>query len=477
MSRLLVIDDEPAICWGLKRLGEDLGHEVIACASAEEGLVAATNASPDVIVLDVRLPGLSGLEAIDKLRDAAPQAPVLLITAYGDLATAVEAVRKDAFEFVVKPFDLEPMRRALQRALTHRESLAAGEQAVSAAPTAAALDLDSMIGASPAMREAFRQIALAADAPTSVLLVGESGVGKELAARAIHNYSRRSDGPFVAVNIASLNPALAESELFGHVRGAFTGADAERAGLLAQADGGTLFLDEVADIPLPTQVKLLRALERGEVLPVGGNSTVTSDFRVVAATHKDLLALVQRGEFRHDLYFRLSAMQIRLPPLRQRPDDIILLAEQFLAQFSARAGRPLSLSQEARDELAARPWYGNVRELRNALEHAAAQVRQGEISSDHLPTSLPQSALPADLHGEADNPAAQLAAAVRRWVDARLNDPAAAGQIYDEFLAAAEPELIAEALAREPHLQDAARLLGVHRTTLRRKIDQHGVES
>lgn len=478
MPRLLIIDDEPAICWGLKRLGEELGHDVTTCATAEDGLQAAETAPPDVIVLDVRLPGMSGLEAIDRLRAVAAEAPILLITAHGDLATAVEAVRKDAFEFVVKPFDLAPMRRALERAVAHRQAHAGEAEAAAPSDTPApALDVDGMIGASPAIREAFRQIALAADAPASVLLVGESGVGKELAARAIHKYSRRSDGPFVAVNIASLNPALAESELFGHVRGAFTGADAARTGLLAQADGGTLFLDEVADIPLATQVKLLRALERGEVLPVGGHESVASDFRVVAATHKDLLSLVQTGAFRHDLYFRLSAMQIRLPPLRERVEDIVPLAEHFLAEFAARTGRRLSLGEAAKGELNSRPWYGNVRELRNALEHAAAEVRHGEIGVEQLPTSLPQTALPAELRPEASDPAAQLTQAVRRWAEARLADPAAAGQIYDEFLAAAEPELIAEALAREPHLQDAAKLLGVHRTTLRRKIDQRGVNA
>lgn len=479
MSRLLVIDDEPAICWGLKRLGEDMGHEVVACASAEEGLAAAAERPPDVVVLDVRLPGMSGLEAIDRLRDAAPEAPVLLVTAYGDLATAVEAVRKDAFEFVVKPFDLDPMRRAIERAVAHRRAKPSDASLHDAAndASAPALDVDGMIGASPAIRQAFRQIALAADAPTSVLLCGESGVGKELAARAIHKYSGRAGGPFVAVNIASLNPALAESELFGHVRGAFTGADQPRTGLLADAHGGTLFLDEVADIPLPTQVKLLRALERNQVTPVGGSDATPADFRVVAATHKDLLSLVQKGEFRHDLYFRLSAMKIRLPPLRERPDDIVPLAEHFLGQFAARTGRRLSLSRAARSELAGRPWYGNVRELRNALEHAAAEVRQGEIGAEHLPASLPQSALPPDLQGDGDDPAEQLAAAVRRWAEVRLADPAAAGQIYEEFLAAAEPELIARALAREPHLQDAARVLGVHRTTLRRKIDQRGIDA
>jgi two-component system, NtrC family, nitrogen regulation response regulator GlnG len=218
------------------------------------------------------------------------------------------------------------------------------------------------------------------------VLCGESGTGKELAARAIHQFSRRSEGPFVAVNVAALSPALAESELFGHVRGAFTGAQTQRDGLLVQADRGTLFLDEVADIPLPIQVKLLRALEYGEVLPVGGNQPITADFRVVSATHQDLPARIHAGQFRHDLYFRLAAFRIDLPPLRQRPEDILALAEYFVNQANTGRSAITVLSDATREVLLQRPWYGNVRELRNAIEHAVIVARGGVIDPNNCPT-------------------------------------------------------------------------------------------
>jgi DNA-binding NtrC family response regulator len=466
LRNLLVIDDEPSICWGLKRLGESMSLEVTTCATAEEGLAAAEARRPDVVVLDVRLPGMSGLEAIDRLKHVAARTPVLLITAYGDLSTAVEAIRKDAFEFIVKPFDLEPMKRAITRALDYQPSLVAEE--------VTPLDVGGMVGSSAAMREVFRQIALAADSEAAVLLSGESGTGKELAARAIHAFSPRSQGPFIAVNVASLNPALAESELFGHVRGAFTGADFPRPGLLAQADGGTLFLDEVADISLPVQVKLLRALEHGEVLPVGGSELVQTNFRVITATHKRLLGLVTRAEFRHDLYFRLSAFAINLPPLREHAEDILPLAEHFLSALSERTGRPARLTAAARKELQNRPWYGNVRELRNAIEHAKVLARHGAIDVEHLPEPVSASTLP-DQDSQQDE-AMQLAADVERWAEMRLSEDPSKGQLYEELLRIVEPALLRAAVEKH-HGQclAAARELGIHRTTLRKKLDEYGL--
>lgn len=469
MRSLLVIDDEPSICWGLKRLGESMALDVTTCATAEEGLAAAEVHRPDVVVLDVRLPGMSGLEAIERLRQVTAQAPVLLITAYGDLATAVEAIRKDAFEYIVKPFDLEPMKRAITRALEHKENAAV----IASEPP---LDVGGMVGSSAAMREVFRQIALAADSEAAVHLSGESGTGKELAARAIHGFSRRSQGPFVAVNVASLNPALAESELFGHVRGAFTGADAARPGLLAQADGGTLFLDEVADIPLPVQVKLLRALEHGEVLPVGGGELVRTNFRVITATHKHLMGLVTRGEFRHDLYFRLSSFAIELPPLREHSEDILPLAEHFLAALAEQTGRPARLTAAARKEMQSRQWYGNVRELRNAVEHAKVIARHGAIDVEHLPPPVATVSLPDQnsVHDESS----RLASDVEQWASARLREDVGEGRLYEELLNLVEPALLRAALEKH-HGQclAAARELGIHRTTLRKKLNEHGLDS
>ena len=314
MSHLLIVDDEPSICWGLGKLAESLGHSVATAASAEQGLQSATARRPDAIVLDVRLPGMSGVTAMHHFRRLLGPVPIIIITAFGDLTTAVEAVRNGAFEYLLKPFDLTTAQRVIERAT---DSLTA--------PPAAAADArlapdgeGPIVGHSAAIQEVFKRIAVVAPSDACVHLRGESGTGKELAARAIHRYSRRSSGPFVAVNVASLSESLAESELFGHARGAFTGAQEPRTGLLEQAHGGTIFLDEVADIPLPVQVKLLRVLEHGEILPVGANRPVQSDFRLISATHQDLRQRVAEGRFRHDLYFRLITFEIEIPPLRQR---------------------------------------------------------------------------------------------------------------------------------------------------------------
>src|SRR5262245_47481031 len=380
MATLLVIDDEPAICWGLAELGKRLRHEVLTAPSAEAGLELAARERPDAVLLDVRLPGMDGVAALPKLKAHAPAAPVVIMTAHGDLSTAVEAVRQGAFDYVAKPFDLAQIERLIERALA---------QPVAAPPAPIEVQADGLVGRTPAMQEVFKRIALVAPSEACVLLAGASGTGKELVARAIHRYSRRSGGPFVAVNVAALSPSVAESELFGHVRGAFTGADQPRAGLLVEADGGTLFLDEVADIPLTVQVKLLRALEHGEVMPVGSGRTVRTSFRLVTATHQDLPAKVRAGEFRHDLFYRLSTFQIELPPLRQRREDIPPLVDWFVHQLSASSGQAASVSREALAELCTRDWHGNVRELRNAIEHALILAQGGVILPEHLPPPMP----------------------------------------------------------------------------------------
>ncbi len=465
MARLLVVDDEEAICWGLKRLGESLGMHVTTAPSAEEGLASAAESAPDVIVLDVRLPGMDGLAAVEHFRACAGAVPIVIVTAYGDLQTAVEAVRQGAYEYIVKPFDLDQVERVLNRALesgTAQDGLAEME----ARP-------GGLVGKSPAMQEVYKRIALAAASDACVLVLGESGTGKELVARAVHQYSRRSAGPFVAVNLASLSASLAESELFGHERGAFTGAEQARTGLMVQAHKGSLLLDEVADIPLPTQVKLLRVLEHGEVLPVGGNDSVTSDFRIISATHRHLLGRVQEGEFREDLYYRLCAFQIELPPLRARPDDIELLAARFLASFAERDGsHPLRLTDSSVAELKRRSWYGNVRELRNALEHAVIVGRGGPIQPDHLPPPVPAAA-GAGPEGIGE----QLVGLIRQWAELQLVDRDGADDLYDRLLRLVEPPLLTAAFeAYHGQCATAARRLGLHRTTLKKKLDQYGVE-
>ncbi len=466
MSRLLIVDDEQSICWGLRRLGESIGHDVVTVSSAERALETVERVRPDAILLDVRLPGMDGLAAIEGLRERIGQVPIIVMTAYGDLKTAVEAVRAGAFEYLIKPFDLEQVERALTRALKHAE-----EPGVVAPQRR---HVGGLIGSSSAMQNVFKQIALAAASECGVLLLGESGTGKELAARAIHQYSARTEGPFVAVNVASLSSALAESELFGHCRGAFTGADQERIGLLAQADGGTLFLDEVADIPLPVQVKLLRSLEHGEVTPVGSGQAVRTNFRIVSATHQDLLKKVKEGTFRHDLYFRLGAFRIDIPPLRNRREDIGELAEHFLGALGPPTTGVPVISESTLRELERRPWFGNVRELRNAMEHALIVARSGTIEPEHLPP--PAEAVWLDVAESAPSLESQLATVIERWAGVRLDGDAEQGQVYEQLLRLIEPPLFQAALARhQGQCAAAARRLGIHRTTLRKKLDQYGI--
>ena len=458
MSHILVVDDEEAVCWALQRALGGEGHQVTVAASAEEAFTLAARRRPDVVVLDVRLPGLDGLSALARLRELTDDAPVIVATAFGNLTTAVRAVEGGAFDYLAKPFDLDQALDAVARALQ-----AAGQRdQASEAPAAEPLDAEEFVGHSPGMQTVFKRIALVAPRDACVLVTGESGTGKELVARAIHRYSPRRDRPFLPVHVAALNANLVESELFGHVKGAFTGAAQARPGLLALADGGTVFLDELADIPLPVQVKLLRVLEHQEVLPVGGTQPQQLNIRILSATHQDLMRRVTEGQFRLDLFFRLNVFQIHLPPLRERPEDLVPLAEHFLRRFEPRA---LPLPLETVRHLQSLPWFGNVRELRNALEHAAIVSRGGPILPEHLPTFV---------HGpHAADPSAQLTELVRRWVDERVN---AAGKqaptdLYDELLRCVEPALLDEVMRRvQGNRWVAAQWLGLNRATVRKKL-------
>lgn len=467
MAQLLIIDDEPSICWGLKKMAESLGHVARTASSAEAGLREAEKSpKPEALFLDVRLPGLDGINAMPRLRERLPDAPIIVMTAHGELETAVAAIRNGAFEYLTKPFDLTLAEKVLDRALRRRP------QEKQPSVTLPGLQ-DQIVGHSPALQEVFKQIALVAGSEACVLVRGESGTGKELVARAIHRFSRRSAGPFVPVHVAALSPMLAESELFGHVRGAFTGADTPRTGLLEQAQGGTLFLDEVADIPLPLQIKLLRALEHGEIVPVGSDKPRTIDFRLVSATHQNLSEKVAAGTFRHDLFFRLVTIQIELPPLRARGADILELTEHFITNLTTQNQLPRpTLSKKAEAELNRRPWHGNVRELRNAIEHAVIIARGGQIELDQFPPPAPPAGVPSD-----GTPTATLAQLIQQWAEARLREDGEREDLYERFLSLVEPPLLNATLTHEfGQCTSAARKLGLHRHTLRKKLDQYGIE-
>jgi two-component system nitrogen regulation response regulator GlnG len=467
VSKILVVDDEEAVCWALERALRRDGHQVEVASSAEEAFAVARRQEPDVVVLDVRLPGLDGLSALGQLRQLTHDAPVIVVTAFGNLSTAVRAVEGGAFDYLAKPFDLDQALETVRRALQRR---ALQEQFPAEAPAEAegpVVGPEEIVGRSPAMQAVFKRIALVAPRDSCVLITGESGTGKELVARALHRYSTRRDRPFLPVHIAALNPSLVESELFGHLKGSFTGASQSRPGLLSLADGGTIFFDELADVPLSVQVKLLRVLEHGEVLPVGANQPQPLNVRVLAATHQDLERRVQAGSFRHDLFFRLNVFQIHLPPLRDRREDVLPLAEHFLRRFEPRA---LPLPAATAAFLSEQPWLGNVRELRNALEHAVIVARGGPLLPSHFPTA-PPGLTPA-------SPAEQLASAVRLWLADRVKNRGgeAPGDLYQELLRSTEPALLDEVMRRvHGNRWVAAQWLGLNRATVRKKLGVYGL--
>ncbi len=462
MSNLLIVDDEEAVCWALKKALTKLGHHVAVAASAEEALRLCEKQSPEAIVLDVRLPGLDGLSALGQLRTLSGDAPIIVVTAFGNLSTAVRAVEGGAFDYLAKPFDLDQALDTIGRALKRRSL----QQQPSVPASESVEPPEEMVGASSAMQNVFKRIALVAPREACVLITGESGAGKELVARAVHRYSPRRDKPFLPVHVAALNPNLVESELFGHVKGAFTGATLAKPGLLTLADGGTVFLDELADIPMPVQVKLLRVLEHNEVTPVGSNQPSPLNIRILAATHQDLERKIAQETFRHDLFFRLNVFQIHLPPLRQRRDDIVPLAEHFQRRFDAKL---LPLLPPTAQFLVDQAWIGNVRELRNALEHAVIVARVGPLLPEHFP---PTSAL------RTTNPKEQLGAAVLAWLEDRIQS--AQGRIpenlYEELLKCVEPPLLEELMRRlQGNRLIAAQWLGLNRATVRKKLAEHGL--
>ena len=466
MSRILIVDDEASICWAFRESLADLGHHVEVAASAEEGLRTADAGPFDAVVLDVRLPGMDGLTSMRAFRDRIGPAPIIVITAFGNLETVVRAMEGGAFDYLVKPFDLDQATTVVERALEKQN----GRDRIAAAPPA--LGPETLVGTSAAMQDLFKSIALVAPTDVPVLITGESGTGKELVARAIHRHSGRRGGPFLPICLAALSPSLVEGELFGHLKGSFTGAAQDRKGLLELASGGTVLLDEVGDIPPNLQVKLLRAIEHHEVTPVGDARPRATDFRIIAATNRPLAELMATGEFREDLFFRLSVFQIHIPPLRDRRDDIPALAEHFLRQSRLPDVAGMRLTEDVLDELRARPWAGNIRELRNAIEHAAIIARGRRIRPEHLPaaTAIPTAA-PAgrEIQGE-------LAAWVRQEIQesgTRLDE----APLYERFLELAEPPVLRAALEHcRQNRAAAAQMLGIHRATLRQKLRKYGIE-
>lgn len=386
-SRILVVDDDKATCRLLALGLEAAGHAVETASSITQAQELARSFEPQVVLTDLNMAGGSGLELCRDFADRWPDVPVVVVTAFGSMESAIEAMRVGAYDFINKPFDVESLLLVVERALRHH--LLRSEVKRLRAAVGQAGWGDSIIGTSSKVLELRSLLERLSRTEATVLITGETGTGKEVAARTLHDHGARRNGPFVAINCSALPESLLESELFGHVKGAFTDAHARRSGVFVQADKGTLLLDEIGELPPSVQAKLLRALEERRVRPVGGESEVPFDARIIASTHRDLEQAVQLGSFREDLFYRLNVVQVAVPPLRSRGGDILLLAQHFLRRFASQS-RPevVGLSEAAAMRLMDYPWPGNVRELRNAIERAVTLTAFDHVRAEDLPERI-----------------------------------------------------------------------------------------
>ncbi|MGH9866698.1 MAG: sigma-54-dependent transcriptional regulator [Candidatus Polarisedimenticolia bacterium] len=449
--RILVVDDESSIRSSLRMILLHAGYQFLEAASGQDALERIAADSPDVIILDVKMPGMDGLEVLESLRRQGSSAPVLVVSGHGDIETAVRATKLGAFNFIEKPFGEERVLVEIRNALEQRRLRAKAET----------LELEydrqfALIGESRIMKDLRASIQRAAPTPATVLITGESGTGKELVARAIHRNSSRRDGPFVRVNCAAIPDDLIESELFGHERGSFTGATARQTGKFLQADHGTIFLDEVGDMSPRTQAKVLRALETGEIEPVGAARVITVDVRVISATNKELTSEIRRGAFREDLYFRLNVLPLQCPPLRQRPEDI----PQLIEHFAAVSGR--RFSPGAVQSLSRQPWKGNVRELRNMVERISIMAPGGAekpVEMSDLPGEM------RGLTGQSDMAAGEGATGRLAW-----------GGTLKDFKEAAEKEFILAMLEKNDwNISRTAKEIDTPRSNLYKKLEQYNI--
>ena len=451
-----IVDDDQSVRWVLEKALKQADMETRSFERAEHLLEAIDEGAPDVLLTDVRMPGMSGLALLERLRTTRPDLPIIVITAHSDLENAVAAYKGGAFEYLPKPFDID---EAVE--LVHKAARMAGAEA--AEPSAVPNAMASMIGQAPAMQEVFRSIGRLAGSSMTVLITGESGTGKELVARALHEHSPRATKTFVALNTSAIASELLESELFGHEKGAFTGADSRRIGRFEQADGGTLFLDEIGDMSPALQTRLLRVLAESEFYRVGGQTPVKVDVRVIAATNQDLARAVKESRFREDLFHRLNVIRINTPPLRQRREDIPLLLRHYLSEAADEIGTPAkAIDAEALDSLQSYTWPGNVRQLVNASRRLTVTAPGGVITAQDIPDDLGGSNTPLDSAKEWTRTLAAWAETQIRKSDEPLLDAA-----LPEF----EKTLIGIAMSQtNGHRQEAAKLLGWGRNTLARKM-------
>jgi two-component system nitrogen regulation response regulator GlnG len=474
LPTVLIADDDRSIRTVLTQALGRSGYQVRATSSAATLWRWVEDGEGDLVITDVIMPDENGLDLVPRIRRIRPELPVIVMSAQSTLTTAVQATQRGAFDYLPKPFDLADLLAVVDRAV---------KQPIPSAATAPVEknpdEALPLIGRSPAMQEIYRIIARLTTTDLTVMVNGESGAGKELVARALHDYGRRRAGPFVAINMAAIPRELIESELFGHERGAFTGATNRHVGRFEQANGGTLFLDEIGDMPPEAQTRLLRVLQEGEFTTVGGRQPIRANARIVAATHRDLRALIRGGQFREDLFYRLNVVPIRLPPLRERPDDIPVLAQHFLNKAQAEGLPAKTIDPGAMAMLSAYRWPGNVRELENLIRRLAALVPQSVITDAILAPELADYVAIEDAPTPRGDDTDTMTTVVERHVSrllAAIRESGEEGVLYERALAELERPLIRMTLAETRGNQiRAAALLGLNRNTLRKKIREHGI--
>ena len=467
LLRVWLVDDDASIRWVLERALRNAGMLPTAFEAAEPALTALRSDAPDVMITDVRMAGQSGIDLLKRVHLSHPDLPVIVMTAHSDLGTAVSSYESGAFEYLPKPFDIDHAVDLVRRAAQAGAKTTAGGATGSAAAPAA---IPELLGRAPAMQQVFRAIGRLARSSVNVLITGESGTGKELVARALHEHSPRVKKPFIALNTSAIPAELLESELFGHEKGSFTGADSLRRGRFEQADGGSLFLDEIGDMSTPLQTRLLRVLAEGEFYRVGGQTPIRVDVRVIAATHQNLEERARTGQFREDLFHRLNVIRIELPPLRARREDIPDLLKHYLQFAAMELGVEAKLlTTEAVERLVVYAWPGNVRELVNFCRRATVLAPGSEIRLADLPAEVTGPAAANDSNSDWTQ---SLAA----WAASRVAQPGSALPLLDDALPAFERTLIGVALKHtQGHRQEAARLLGWGRNTLTRKLKELGM--
>ncbi len=477
MPTLLVVDDDPDILLCFRAAFARPDVTLVTAGSAAEGLARAAEARPDVVVLDIQLPDDSGLQTFRRIHERDPRTPVIFITSRGTAENAIEAMRLGAYEYLLKPLDFDLTRDVVERAFAIARLMAVPAVVPDLQEEAA----DMFVGRCPAMQEVYKSVGRVAPQDVTVLVRGESGTGKELAARAIYHYSRRAGAPFLAINCAAIPETLLESELFGHEKGAFTGADQRRIGKFEQCNGGTLFLDEIGDMTPVTQVKVLRVLQDQHFQRVGGNEVIETNVRLITATNRDLEKMVAAGQFRTDLYYRLNVYTLTLPPLRDRRDDIPLLVGYYLKRFNRELGKDVArVAPEAQKLLAAYDWPGNVRELQSVLKQALLQATGTVLAPEFLPPVVRNDAAPSPAaevqlrlpRGDANGLAL---GDLTRFVHERLR--VGTENLYEEYAALSEGHLFALVLAHtRGNLTQASKVLGINRGTLRVKLAALGVK-